>query len=271
MPKLDGHHLIIECTIKDLPHRLDTHLLVDCGASGFAFIDKDFPQRHNPPLHSLKDPRRLEVIHGRPINSGDITHVGKVGLDINGHGERVSAFVIKLGHYPLVLGIPWLQHHNPHIDWEKDTIDFVSRQFTTTCAPCPTKATTRDIPPPRSSTINIAAISLTGFRKTARREKRLHEVATTFAISAADIDAMLEQPDQDNNPEIPIEYREFAILFSEVEANKLPPHRPGDHRIQLQDGTAPSFGPLYSLSKQELEALRKWLDENLTKGYIRPS
>ena len=83
--KLDGHHLIIKCTIEDPPRRLDTHSLIDCGASGFAFIDKDFAQQHNFPLHSLRDPRRLEVIDGRPIDSGDITHVAKVGLDINGH------------------------------------------------------------------------------------------------------------------------------------------------------------------------------------------
>ena len=41
--------------------------------------------------------------------------------------------------------------------------------------------------------------------------------------------------------------------------------------IQRREGTAPSFGPLYSLSKQELEALRKWLDENLAKGFIKLS
>ena len=145
--KLDGHHLIIKCTIEDSPCHLNTHALIDCGASGFTFVDKDFAKRHNLPLHSLKDPRRLEVINGRPIDSGNITHIAKVGLDINGHREWVSAFVTKMGHYPLVLGIPWLGHHNPRIDWEKDTIDFVFTRCTTTCAPRPTKATTMDIPP----------------------------------------------------------------------------------------------------------------------------
>ena len=147
MVKLDGHHLIIKCTIKDSTQRLDTHSLVDCGASGFAFIDKDYLQQHNLPLHSLKDPRRLEVIDGQLIDSGDITHVAKVGVDINRHREQVSAFVTKLRHYPLVLGIPWLRHHNPRITWKKDTIDFVSPRCTTTCAPRPTKAMIMDIPP----------------------------------------------------------------------------------------------------------------------------
>ena len=27
-------------------------------------------------------------------------------------------FAIKLGHYPVILGIKWLQHHNPWIEWE---------------------------------------------------------------------------------------------------------------------------------------------------------
>ena len=181
------------------------------------------------------------------------------------------AFVTKLGHYSLVLGIPWLQHHNPRIDWEKDTIDFVSPRCTTTCAQRPTKATTMNIPPAQPRTINIAAVSLAGFRKTVKKEKCLHKAAMSFAISATDIDAMLEHPDQDRTPDIPKEYQEFMTHFSEVEANRLPPQRPGDHRIQLREHTTTSFGPLYSLSKQELEALFKWLDENLAKGFIRQS
>ena len=273
MESLDGHHLIVKCTIEDSFHKLKSHSLVDCGASGFAFIDKDYAHHHNLPLHSLKEPRHLEVIDGRPIDSGDITHVVKVGLNINGHYEQLSAYVTKLGHYPLVLGIPWLRHHNPLIDWAKDTIDFVSPRCTTTCASQTTRAQTFDIPPRRQQlgAISIAAISLTAFRKTVKKERRLYEGASTFMISSADIDTMLAPPTKGAPIDIPEEYQEFKALFSEEEANKLPPHRPGDHHIQLKEGTTPSFGPLYSLSKHELEALRKWLDENLSKGFIRPS
>jgi hypothetical protein len=70
---------------------------------------------------------------------------------------------------------------------------------------------------------------------------------------------------------VPPEYHKFLPLFSETEANKLPPHHPYDHRIPLKDGFTPPFGPIYSLSRTELEALRKWLDENLSKGFIRAS
>jgi hypothetical protein len=53
------------------------------------------------------------------------------------------------------------------------------------------------------------------------------------------------------------EYHKFLLLFSEVEANKLPPHYPYNYRIPLKEGFTPPFGPIYSLSQTELEALKK--------------
>jgi hypothetical protein len=36
-------------------------------------------------------------------------------------------------------------------------------------------------------------------------------------------------------------------------------------------GFTPPFGPIYLLSWTELEALKKWLEENLSKGFIQAS
>ena len=74
-----------------------------------------------------------------------------------------------------------------------------------------------------------------------------------------------------SRPLIPPEYHEFADLFSETEAKKLPPHRPYDHQIHLEPGTTPPFGTIYSLSPTELETLRKYIEDNLNKGFIRHS
>ena len=37
----------------------------------------------------------------------------------------------------------------------------------------------------------------------------------------------------------------------------------------MQPGTQPPARPLYGMSRDELEALKKYLDDNLSKGYIR--
>jgi hypothetical protein len=70
---------------------------------------------------------------------------------------------------------------------------------------------------------------------------------------------------------VPPEYHKFFPLFSKEEANEIPLHPPYDHCIPLKEGVTPPFGPIYSLSRTELEVLRELLDENFSKGYIHSS
>jgi hypothetical protein len=51
----------------------------------------------------------------------------------------------------------------------------------------------------------------------------------------------------------------------------LPKHSKWDHEITLMPGKELKFHWIYPLNEIQLEALRKYLDENLKKGYIRPS
>jgi len=84
---------------------------------------------------------------------------------------------------------------------------------------------------------------------------------------------VLEQQCQDDKIKelVPKDYHEYIPLFKKAVAEVLTPHRPYDHKIPLKEGFTPPFGPLYSLSKLELQALRQWIDENLFKGFIRAS
>jgi hypothetical protein len=65
--------------------------------------------------------------------------------------------------------------------------------------------------------------------------------------------------------------RDFQDVFSPKEAKRLPPYRSHDHDICLLEGKTPPFGPLYLMSRDELKALKEWLEENLRKGFVRPS
>ena len=68
---------------------------------------------------------------------------------------------------------------------------------------------------------------------------------------------------------LPEHYKEFFKVFSHEEANKLSLHRPGiDHTIKMQSGTQPPAGPLYGMSRDELQVLKKYLKDNLSKGFI---
>ena len=73
-------------------------------------------------------------------------------------------------------------------------------------------------------------------------------------------------------PEIPECYRDLADVFSKKESQALPPHRGRlDRHIPLEEGAKPVFGPIYNLSELELKVLKKYVDEKLKQGAIRPS
>jgi hypothetical protein len=69
---------------------------------------------------------------------------------------------------------------------------------------------------------------------------------------------------------VPVEYHDLLPVFSEKKSADLPPHRPYDLEIILEEGKKPPFGPIYSLSEVELKALSEWLDENLSCRSANP-
>jgi predicted aspartyl protease len=61
---MDGNHLVVTCTLSLNNKEIPTHALIDCGATGYAFIDQDFANRHQLSPRPLKTPHALEVIDG---------------------------------------------------------------------------------------------------------------------------------------------------------------------------------------------------------------
>ena len=67
---------------------------------------------------------------------------------------------------------------------------------------------------------------------------------------------------------VPLEYHDYADIFSKKKASTLMPHRPFNLKIELEEGTEPPIGRLYSLSSSEQEALQGFLNEHLRNGFI---
>src|ERR1700744_2589954 len=72
--------------------------------------------------------------------------------------------------------------------------------------------------------------------------------------------------------EIPEQYKKFAKVFSEEESQRFLPARIWDHAIDLVKGAPEALDcKVYPLNQEDDAALQGWLDEQLAKGYIRPS
>ncbi len=63
----------------------------------------------------------------------------------------------------------------------------------------------------------------------------------------------------------------LAEAFSKTKASQLPPHQTGDCAIDLQPGSQPPKGRIFPLSQPEAESMKSYIEEELAKGFLRPS
>ncbi len=72
--------------------------------------------------------------------------------------------------------------------------------------------------------------------------------------------------------DVPEKYVQHAKVFSEEASQCFPPKRPWDHAIKLKPETPDVIDcKIYPLTQEEDKPLVVFLDEQLKKGYIRPS
>ena len=105
---------------------LRTFAMLDSGAT-HSFINESFVKQHSITRVRLDESLPIHVIDGRPIITGSITHRSTIfRLSTQNHHENIALNITSIGEYPLLLGLDWLRHHNPIIDWEAETIQFAS-------------------------------------------------------------------------------------------------------------------------------------------------
>lgn len=95
---------------------------VDTGASGFAFISESMSKNLKLPYHLLPSPIQLTGYEGKegPL----VTHEVIFPLYIVRNFEILKAYITNPCKHDLMLGLPWLEKHNPYINWENNYITF---------------------------------------------------------------------------------------------------------------------------------------------------
>jgi hypothetical protein len=250
--------------------------LLDPGGQG-SFIN--YTLCHSYPQISKSMPLGLTLADGKPSSSGSVTHHTPLMMKIAGHAEPIGLDISSLAH-DIILGMPWFRKHNPNIDWTNFTLSFHSPYCLQNCAhygrtiplhtsasQIPSLQSPTQTPSPTPPEIKVSFIGAGGLNHLLEKEPE-----TKLFLLAID-EILHPSASSPTKQHIPLEYQKFTdTVFSKTEADKLPPHRPYDHRIPLEPNQTPPFANrIYPLSPKELEALRTYLSENLEKGFIRPS
>ena len=219
--------------------------------------------------------------------------------------QKICFYIINGGKENAILGHPWLETVNPIINWKKGTVTIpptkdqslalsfahlAERASYLTKNTCPTAST---INPRKKTTLNqeeqnslcryLSAESPEHFTERAVDSfiiNHIQQCGSRFItpLAAATLNKLTMSTDLAMQAEavkpkktLPAEYAEYAQVFSKEATGHIPPSRPYDHAINLDESFIPKIGKLYPLSVKEQEAADEFIDENLHSGKIRPS
>lgn len=278
---MKSNHLMVSALLQG---KICAKVLVDSGATG-NFIDGDFIIRQHLPVRRKKHPYPLLGFGGTQLGKVDTESV--LRLQIFEHEECVVLDITQLGEgYDVVLGYPWLKQHNPSIDWRKGFVRFMCgclpyQQDHALVATALRVRESEDLSLQLNSAMDALQDANQGTKKESLASKDdgnpIH--AKEESVRPDDYETDEENMEASNKSEeeiirdkLPKEYWDYIASFKDYQGNEvLPEHQPWDHEINLEEGMKPVKKPIYRLNDKEMQELKKYIDTNLEKGYIRPS
>jgi len=90
---------------------------LNSGATGIS-MDKRIAAKYGFMLEKLKRSIMVRNVDGTNNSGEAITYQVEANVYYNGHVERIRMDVCDLGKTKVILGMLWLQIHNPEINWE---------------------------------------------------------------------------------------------------------------------------------------------------------
>ena len=100
-----------------IPYGFHVEYMGRVKTSTFCILDS-FASHHSLSQYLKDIPIPIMAVDDQPIASGLITQDVLTNISIGSHSETQALTVVTVS-YSIILGLDWLQHHNPNIDWHK--------------------------------------------------------------------------------------------------------------------------------------------------------
>ena len=258
------HSMKVPVSFRTLHATAKKTILVDLGATD-NFIHPKLLKRLGLGSQPLERPRKIWNIDGTTNKAGVLTHCVDLEVRTGGRQEIMKFLVTDLGGEDLILGYPWLSTFEPKFRWRDALID-------TSFLPI----IIRSVDWRRLRVKPVIARIIKGRRIQIRQQRRkeviFQDLERESSLKGISTELSREAGKFTQEVEVPQEYQRHMNIFDPVESRKLPPSRPWDHAISLKPDAPDTIDcKLYPLPPKDDEALHKWLEEEESKGYIRPS
>ena len=98
-----------------------TEALLDSGAIGLV-MSEEVAGKHRSRRTKLERPIYMRNVDRTLNYLGLIVNIVEIEIFFKRHKKRTSIDVIGGYKWEVILGMPWLAHHNPEIDWKTGKI-----------------------------------------------------------------------------------------------------------------------------------------------------
>jgi len=203
--------------------KLDTHkgvivkALLDSSTTGM-FMDKRIAAKHGFRLQKLERPIMVRNVDRTNNSGGAITHQVEVNMYYKSHVERMRMYVCDLGKTNVILGMPWLQAHNPEINWEMGKVKIIR---------CPPLCG-------RNTKLEKGQKAKKGKRVVMLEEEKM----VRWAIEDKEDWGRDEEVEVDHKKieeMVPKRFLKWRKVFGKVESERMPTRKIWDHAIDLKE------------------------------------
>ena len=225
--------------------------LIDSGATE-NFIDEESFKRLGVGKRTLPRPVKMINVDGTENRQGEVKNFCRLRVLHNAKEALQDFYITDLGKDRIILGYPFLEAFNPKINWTQGRLE--GGRVTV-----------------QSAIYKHLDKVVKRFQEKARLSGTLQADEAFYVRRTTIAQKMAQEYTKNDSPtiEIPNEYQKYSKVFSEKEARKFPPNREPNATIQLKEGAPDTINcKVYPLNSQETETLKKFLEEEISKGFI---
>ena len=236
----------------DIYKDMTVKVLLDSGITEI-FMNKKIAAKHGFKLQKLNKPVMVRNVDGTNNSGGAIMHQVEVNVYYKSHVKRIKMDVCDLRRTNIILGMPWLQAHNPKINQEIREV-----KITRYSPICRRKIVVKeDIERKKKVRRRIKVIE-----KSDRNEQKI-SMEKKFDKVKLDKEKVRKMV-------LPRFHKQLKV-FEKAESEKMSVRKPWDHMINLRKDFIPRKGRIYLMQREEKEEVKEFVEEQLRKGYIRSS
>jgi len=124
---LNNEETLREVTVKirlervDIQEGITVEALLDSGATGLV-MSSELTWKQGFKLKKIDRPIYIKNVDGSFNKKGPIEHMVEVNIYYQEYKERMEINMIEGQKWSVILGMLWLAHHNPEIDWRTEEV-----------------------------------------------------------------------------------------------------------------------------------------------------